>query len=216
MKKIILILIIIAFVLLGGFYFTYQYKINSGNGANVEEIVFSVESGEGVKTIADKLLERNLINSRAYFLLYVRNQKLEANFQAGDYVLNKAMPLKKIRGRKTEQVVRTELNIGAKTSPTPLTTASLRGTLRSRICVILSITIIELSTIIPIPRINPERDIIFIEIPATKKKSSETIRERGIVVVTSIGERKSCRKKKITKQARIAPRIILFLKLDIE
>ncbi|HAM88622.1 MAG: hypothetical protein US83_C0012G0030 [Candidatus Falkowbacteria bacterium GW2011_GWC2_38_22] len=96
MKKIILILIIIAFVLLGGFYFTYQYKINSGNGANVEEIVFSVESGEGVKTIADKLLERNLINSRAYFLLYVRNQKLEANFQAGDYVLNKAMPLKKI------------------------------------------------------------------------------------------------------------------------
>lgn len=96
MKKIIFILIIIAFVLLGGFYFVYQYKINSGNGANVEEVVFSVVSGEGVKTIAEKLVEKNLINSKSYFILYVRNQKLEASFQAGDYILNQAMPLKRV------------------------------------------------------------------------------------------------------------------------
>lgn len=96
MKKIIFILIIIACVLFGGFYFTYQYKINSGNGTGYEDVVFEVVSGEGVKSIAEKLMEQKLINSKSYFLLYVKNLKKEANFQAGEYVLNQSMSLKKI------------------------------------------------------------------------------------------------------------------------
>ena len=116
----------------------------------------------------------------------------------------------------TEQVVRTELNIAEKTSLTPLTTASFRENPLSRSCVILSITIIELSTIIPIPRISPERDIILIEIPTRKKKSKATIKESGIVMVTSHGVRKSLMKRKSTIQASIAPMMRLFLRFPIE
>lgn len=102
MKKIIFILIIFGFVFLGGFYFFYQYKINSGAGAATEDILFTIASGEGVKQIAQNLADENLISSKAFFLHYVRSQKKEAGFQAGEYFLNPGLPMKKIISILTE------------------------------------------------------------------------------------------------------------------
>ena len=99
------------------------------------------------------------------------------------------MPLKNTSGTKTEQVVSTELNIGVKTSPVAATTESLRVLPLCHIWVMLSITIMELSTIIPNPNINPDNEIMFMLIPSRYNSSNETSRDRGIVTITSSGER---------------------------
>ena len=76
------------------------------------------------------------------------------------------MPLRKMSGTNTEQVVRTELSIGATTSRVASTTASFRELPRCQYWVMLSITIMELSTIIPSPRMSPEREMMFMLIPS--------------------------------------------------
>ena len=95
MKTIVFIIIIIILVVCGCF-FTYNYKINVADNGSYEDVTFKIESGEGVKKIAANLFDQKLINSEFFFLLYVKNQKKEADFQAGEYILNQVMPIKKI------------------------------------------------------------------------------------------------------------------------
>ena len=57
----------------------------------------------------------------------------------------------------------------------------------------------ELSTIIPTPRMSPDNEITLIEIPTKKKNNSDTTNERGIVTDINSGVLKSLIKKKITK-----------------
>ena len=73
------------------------------------------------------------------------------------------MPLRKINGTNTEQVVNTELNIGVNTSFVPFTRASASGIPCRHRCITLSMTMMELSTIIPTPRISPDREMMFRE-----------------------------------------------------
>ena len=80
----------------------------------------------------------------------------------------------------------------------------------------LSITMIELSTIIPIPNMSPDNDMMFIVIPTRYIKSNDTTKARGIVIEMSNGDLKSLRKRKITRIARIAPTMMLLLRLSIE
>ena len=96
MKKITFILILLILVVLCGFYFTYKYNISVADTKSYEDVIFKVESGESVKQIAKNLLEKDLIKSKFYFSLYVRNQKKENVLQAGEYVLNYSMPIRKI------------------------------------------------------------------------------------------------------------------------
>ena len=77
-------------------------------------------------------------------------------------------------------------------------------------------TMMELSTIIPNPNINPDNDMMFILIPNIYSSNSEATRERGMVIITSTGERRSLMKRKMTSTARIAPTRILDLRLSIE
>ena len=73
------------------------------------------------------------------------------------------MPLRKINGTNTEQVVSTELNIGVNTLFVPFTRASASGIPCRHRCITLSITMMELSTIIPTPRISPDKEMMFRE-----------------------------------------------------
>ncbi|MPM64620.1 hypothetical protein SDC9_111507 [bioreactor metagenome] len=74
----------------------------------------------------------------------------------------------------------------------------------------------ELSTIIPTPRMSPDNEITLIEIPTKKKNNSDTTNERGIVTDINSGVLKSLIKKKITKQANSAPAMMLLLRFEIE
>lgn len=61
-------------------------------------------------------------------------------------------------------VVSEELSMGVTTSLVPVIQARRREYPRSRYCEIFSVTIIELSIIIPKARINPAREMIFSDI----------------------------------------------------
>ena len=126
------------------------------------------------------------------------------------------MPLMKISGTKTAQVVSTDESIGAITSCVPRTTASVSGSPRDQRAVMLSTTMIELSTIMPMPSTSPDSEMMLIEMCIRKKTSTEMISVTGMVRITSIGDFRSRMKKKMMTQASKAPVMMLFTRLLIE
>ena len=122
----------------------------------------------------------------------------------------------KIKGMNTAQVVSTELSMGVNTSFVPRMVAVRSGSPLSQCCVILSMTMMELSTIIPTPSTMPDREMMLMEMPAMYMNSIETISAMGIVMVISRGDRKSCIKKKMMKQARKIPANRFWVRLSIE
>ena len=115
------------------------------------------------------------------------------------------MPLRKISGTNTEQVVSTELSMGVNTSLVPFTMASSNVLPCRHRCMILSMTMMELSTIMPTPRIRPDSEMILSEMPNRWKLSSVRISESGMVMMISNGSRQSFMKRNSTRQASRAP-----------
>ena len=72
-----------------------------------------------------------------------------------------AIPLRNISGIKTEIVVSEELSIGVITSFVPAMQALCKEYPRSLYWDMFSVTIMELSIIIPKARINPDMEMIF-------------------------------------------------------
>ncbi|MDD5554985.1 MAG: endolytic transglycosylase MltG [Patescibacteria group bacterium] len=91
--KSIIVLIIIFLALAGVFYWR---GINSAVSKTGEDTLFLVSPGESVSQIGKNLTEANLIKSEFYFKAYIRNNDLEAKLQAGEYVLNSSLSIKKI------------------------------------------------------------------------------------------------------------------------
>ncbi len=125
------------------------------------------------------------------------------------------MPLRNISGINTEQVVSTDESIGVNTSDAPSATASSSGFPSSARRVILSITIIELSTIIPTPRIRPASDMTLIEIPASLKQSIVSS-SSGMLTTMSSGILTSRINAKSTRHASAIPRARFHERLLIE
>ena len=96
MKKLIFIIILLILIALCGFYFVYNYNIGVNNIGNSEDVIFKVASGESVKQIAENLFKQDLIRSKFYFLLYVKNQDKENALQAGEYNLNSLISIKDV------------------------------------------------------------------------------------------------------------------------
>ena len=96
MKKLIFIIILLGLAVFCGFYFIYQYSISAADTKNYEDTVFTVAGGEGVKQIAENLFEKDLIRSKFYFSFYVQSQDKTGDLQAGEYILNSSMQVKKI------------------------------------------------------------------------------------------------------------------------
>src|SRR5690606_8982972 len=115
------------------------------------------------------------------------------------------IPLKNIKGINTAQVVKTELSKGLNTSPVAFTQASDSGNPCSLYWVMLSITIMALSIISPTPRINPDRDMMLMEICSTWKKSKQTTMDTGTLMPINTGDFKSLKNKNITKKAKEIP-----------
>jgi UPF0755 protein len=96
MLKIIksLLILIIIFSLL--FYFFYNKSINTSVSKNYSPVDFSIEKGDGVAIVSQKLLNNNLINSDFYFRIYLWKNKIDKKLQAGKYVLSPSMNMKEI------------------------------------------------------------------------------------------------------------------------
>ena len=113
-----------------------------------------------------------------------------------------AIPPIKISGRNTLQVVNTELNIGVKTFQVPSATAFSTLWAETLFCKILSITMIELSTIIPTPNIKPERDMILSEIPINLKLNRVMSKDKGMDKATNNANRHRRMKSTKTKEVK--------------
>ena len=70
-----------------------------------------------------------------------------------------AIPLMNIKGTNTAIVVSEELSIGVITSVVPATQARLKAYPFSRYCAMFSVTMMELSIIIPTAMIKPESEM---------------------------------------------------------
>lgn len=66
------------------------------NPANKESIIFVVQKGSGLKEIANKLENENLIKNRIVFFLYTRLGKFENKIQAGSFRLYQSMNAQEI------------------------------------------------------------------------------------------------------------------------
>ena len=102
MKRTI-ITIILFFVFILAVFFSYSYRTiyHPGSGGSADA-VFSIKSGEDVKTIARNLHEQGLVSSEFFFLLHVRRHDKDSDFKAGEYSLNPAMAIAEIVSVLTE------------------------------------------------------------------------------------------------------------------
>lgn len=112
MKKIIYS--ILAFIVLSVFltFGYYNFIINTPSSAKADVKNFIIASGEGVNQISRNLYDQKLIKSMFFFETYVWLEKIQANFLAGEYILNTQMNIKEVTEILTSgKVVNKEKNI---------------------------------------------------------------------------------------------------------
>ncbi|MCK5211335.1 endolytic transglycosylase MltG [Candidatus Parcubacteria bacterium] len=91
MKKIFFLIILVA---VAGGYFYYWQGFTTPVSQDESALSFTVTSGEGVDEIASNLFDVGLIKSRNIFKIYIWQNELESNLQAGTYLLNTKMSIR--------------------------------------------------------------------------------------------------------------------------
>ena len=119
-------------------------------------------------------------------------------------------------GMNTAQVVSTELSMAPDTSPVPFITASRSGSPLCQRAVMLSVSTIVLSTIMPTPSSRPEREMMLTVIPSRKNTKNDITSDTGIDSDTSSGERRSFMNRNIIAQSSSIAMMILRIRLFIE
>jgi UPF0755 protein len=88
--KIVGALVILTLIIAGYFYFRYDYLIKTPVLANdQQEILFNIKKGDTSKTIADRLIEENLILDADAFKMYARLNNLDKEIKTGRFGLTK-------------------------------------------------------------------------------------------------------------------------------
>lgn len=108
MKIFFLIVSILIFSSLGGWLYLDKKVANFIFEENFEEKVFSIQKGEGVREIGQKLEEEKLIKKSWYFIYYIWRNGLKADLKAGDYLLKPSMTLKEIAEKMIDGKVEKE------------------------------------------------------------------------------------------------------------
>jgi len=98
-KTLIFILIAIFLVLI----FSYNRSINRSNNSGTEQ-KFTIESGQGLGSIAKNLKEEKIIHSKTYFKVYSVLSGRQGSFRSGEYNLSSKMNIKEIVAELTKPV----------------------------------------------------------------------------------------------------------------
>ena len=120
------------------------------------------------------------------------------------------VPLVKTMGRNTHTVVRVEAMIAPVTCFVPWTAALGAGRFLPLRRNMFSITTMELSTSMPMPRERPDRVIMFRVSPAKYMRTMANRTDRGILMPTTMVGRKSRRNRARIMMASRAPMAMLF------
>lgn len=98
MKRLIAAIVMVAVVGFGASrgYDWWNYNVNTPVAADSEPVVFHINSGELPSQVADDLTAQRLIRDRNAFDLYLKLTGAGANFQFGDFQLNRNMSMVQI------------------------------------------------------------------------------------------------------------------------
>ncbi len=88
MKKVLLILALVACVGIGGLFLSYSSDVK-GSDKPGTEVTLTVPEGSGANKIGTILKENGVIKNSTYWKIYLKTHP--ANFQYGEYVLNTSM-----------------------------------------------------------------------------------------------------------------------------
>lgn len=96
-QHIRLLIFLIVLIFCGSiFWVWWRDGISPVNGENTVPELFIIQKGEGVKSIAARLSQQNLIRSSTAFFILVKLDGIETQLQAGDYRLNQSMDARSI------------------------------------------------------------------------------------------------------------------------
>ena len=84
MSKLIKLSIFVLLIIFIICFFSYRHGISLSVNKNGDDVLFVISKGEGVKQIAENLLNENLIKSKFYFEIYIWRTKNQLNIKAGD------------------------------------------------------------------------------------------------------------------------------------
>jgi len=95
-RTILLGLVVLVLAALAGGVFWYNDQLKPVAPADTKPVVLKVKSGMTTGSIADILLERNLIRNRTVFLFAARQAGLDKSLQAGEFAFSRAMNVTQI------------------------------------------------------------------------------------------------------------------------
>lgn len=89
------------FILFFGGLLLYFFNLKAPNSTVDQEELFVVSSGEGLKSIADRLEQAGLVKKSWAFMILIYQQGLSQKIQAGDFWFSPSMSAKEIANRLT-------------------------------------------------------------------------------------------------------------------
>lgn len=102
--RLIILTIVILFIFFISFSW-WQQAIKPINPASSDPVMFVVNLGEGVRSIADRLQKQELIRSSVAMFLYVRWKGTDSTIQAGDFRLNPSMSIPEVADALTHGTI---------------------------------------------------------------------------------------------------------------
>lgn len=103
-KKILLIFVVLILIIIGG-VFGFIQQNNRPVSSDQTDKIFTVKSGEGIKSIAQKLESNGLIKNKYVFLYYTYSLSLSKKIQAGNFKLSPNLTTKEIAVKLTQSGV---------------------------------------------------------------------------------------------------------------
>ncbi len=100
--KVLLWLLGLALVIGGVVFWYIDSQVETARGSHQEVVAFVVASGEGARTIAERLEAKGIIEDKLPFLYYVMRSKLQDQIQSGTYALSGTMSIPEITERLIE------------------------------------------------------------------------------------------------------------------
>lgn len=93
MKQKLLILVVLFTIFSASILLWWNQAVKPPDSTNNTPLIFSIERGEEIRSIAERLQKQDLIRSSVAFFLIARFGGLDNSIQAGDFRLNPAMDL---------------------------------------------------------------------------------------------------------------------------
>lgn len=103
MKKVLIIIVLIAIILGGGFIW-YQNGLSPVDSSDESTKSFVIPRGQALREISNNLKEEGLIRDPVVFFLLIKQESLDQKIQAGNFVLSPSMSANEIAINLTKGV----------------------------------------------------------------------------------------------------------------